>query len=97
VQHLRRDNFLRMGIELENDSELGAVALNRYAQIPVPSSHVLLGCVMYRTELLRNMIFKNKYGKCLCREVKEAIEGLGYNIRYLDDAVRYKELLYGTV
>jgi hypothetical protein len=91
-EHLYNTNYQDMKNFLDTHREYGAVSISGLKG-KKEEDHVDIGCVMYRNIVFMDLVFKNKYGRCLCNEITEQIRGMNKKFGYLDGITRTKEIL----
>jgi hypothetical protein len=72
--------FYRMSCELEWNTDIDAVAVDTKGinqKLETERGHVIIACVMYRSEVLRKLHFRSEDGRCCCYAVNRDI-----NIQY---------------
>jgi hypothetical protein len=99
AKHTSCYNYELMAKAMFNDANIGAIALWRtYGALQPPNSeHVVNSCVMWRTEILAQMPKLDypgaDYENHCCPKYKDAVESLGYTMKYLDGVKRIERLV----
>jgi hypothetical protein len=87
--HLLTTNIADLIKHMDEHDKCGAVALHWKGP-----KHPDIGFAIYRVEMVQKMdipVPVNKYGSCMCEEVREAVEATGYTFDKLDNLKRIWE------